>query len=52
MGYAMFMSSLAVYIYQRRELNLLFTEKSVEIAYKLADQYKIDIAAIKQCIIH
>lgn len=52
MGYAMLVSSLAVYVHQQRELNLLLAEKSVDIAHEIAEPFKIDLAAIKQCMIH
>lgn len=52
MGYAMFIGSLAVYVHQQRELNLFLVEKSVDIAHEIAEHFKIDLAAIKQCMIH
>ena len=52
MGYAMFVGSLAVYVHQQRELNLFLVEKSVDIAHEIAEHFKIDLAAIKQCMIH
>ena len=52
MGYAMFVGSLAVYVHQQKELNLYLIDKSVGIAHEIADHFKIDLAAIKQCMIH
>jgi hypothetical protein len=52
MGYAMFVSSLTVYIYQQKELNLYLIDKSMNIAHEIASNFKIDFAAIKQCMVY
>lgn len=52
MGYAMFVSSLGVYMHQQRALNLDTLEKSVHIAHSITEQFNIDLAAIKQYMIY
>ncbi len=52
MGYAMFVSSLGVYMCQHRALQLDALEKSISIAHDIAEHFKLDLSAIKQCMIH
>jgi hypothetical protein len=48
----MFISSLGIYSYQLRELQLDALEKSMCIVQDIAEHFKVDLTAIKQCMIH
>jgi hypothetical protein len=52
MGYAIFTSSLSVYIYQQRKLNLFVVEQSLDIANATRELFKIDFSSIRQCLIY